>query len=211
MSGLVWPILGIGTLVALALKDFNNMVNSSDWIGWVWPVPITDGRIPTISDGWHSKRDGGSRLHLGVDIMFEKRAGDPREPVRHIASRRFIVPPGTVAIASGPGKIWSTNSTRQGKSILIDHGSVGSAGGVTTFYQHLSSFSRIWKKGDVVSPGTVLGIIGHSLDDGEQLDHLHFEMAFPRKNVDKSKWQVDPATFMRYWTKTVLQKNCNVA
>jgi len=179
------------------------VVNPVDFLGWVWPVPIWDGRIPRVSDGWGSKREGGARNHKGVDIMFPKRAGDPAGKVPGLASKSFIVPLGTPVIAAGPGKIWSTGHSERGYSVQIDHGRVGSAGGVVSFYQHLGSLARPWKRGDVVRPGDVLGFVGFSAIDSEKLPHLHFELWFPKG--PQSEWARNPGPYLAHFAKIRLQ------
>jgi len=66
---------------------------------------------------------------------------------------------------------------------------------MTTWYQHLAAFSRNWKKGDEVQPGTVLGDMGYSSAEGEQLRHLHFEIRNPTSSID-------PEPYLDLWRKT---------
>lgn len=166
------------------------------WEGWVWPVAVTDGREPVVSDHYQTHRSTDHRMHSGVDIMFKKRRWDPPERVKHTASLHYIAPEGTKILAAGPGKIWSTGSSERGLNILVDHGNVTGFGPMTTWYQHLAAFSRRWKKGDTAQPGTVLGDMGYSTSDGEQLRHLHFEIRNPTSPVD-------PEPYLRLWRKTV--------
>jgi len=180
-----------------------------DWEGWVWPIPIHDGRIPQVSQEWKPGHDPGvghssgkTANHLGVDIMYPKRAGDPPGAVKHDASSHFIAPAGIPVLAAGPGKIWGTYQSAYGLSVLVDHGNVNqNLGGVNTFYQHLSALARDWKKGDEVKPGDVLGTWGFSTAqaDGEQLRHLHFELRFPRSGYDPDAWRIDARPYMRFW------------
>ena len=165
------------------------------WEGWVWPVAITDGREPVVSDKYQLYKSADHRAHSGADIMFKKRPGDAPERIRHDASLLYIAPEGTKILATGPGKIWSTGSSERGLNILIDHGNVPGFGPMTTWYQHLASFARSWKKGDRVQPGTVLGDMGYSTADGEQLRHLHFEIRNPTSPID-------PAPYLKLWRKT---------
>lgn len=203
-------------LVALANKDSMNYppkVVPADWLGWVWPVPIVNSRIPTISDGFSASegvRDGKKyRKHLGVDIMFPKREGDPKGKVKHDASVHFIAPKGTPIVAAGPGKVWDAGVDSYGHWVLIDHGMVShNAGGVTTRYAHLERLERPWKRGDEVHAGTILGLMGYApQNDGEQLRHLHFELKFPRSNIPQTLWSQNPAPYMRWWRKTILPEN----
>jgi len=181
-------------------------VNPSDWSGWVWPVPVTNGRTPTITDGFSATKTKDHRKHLGVDIMFPKRAGDPKGKVKHSASFGFIAPQGTYVIAAGPGKVWSAGVDSYGHWVRLDHGSIGGFG-VTTRYAHLESFDKPWKKGDKVAAGDILGPMGFSpANDSEQLRHLHFELSFPAGNVEPGLWPADPAPYMRHWRKIPLQE-----
>lgn len=176
-------------------------IEPSDWSGWVWPVPIWDGRTPTISDGFSALASMGRRQHLGVDVTFRKKPGDPTGRVLNDATEQFISPRTTPIIAPGPGKIWAVKQTERGISVQIDHGRVGTAGGVNSFSQHLAVLSRAWKKGDIVHAGDVLGIMGFdpSRYDGEHFRHLHFELWFPVRNLAR-----DPTPYMRHWRKVSL-------
>lgn len=185
--------------------------NPAAWLGWVWPVPVTDGRVPQISQEF-KPWDGGDRNatshaanHLGVDIMFRKRAGDPAGKVLHDASPNYIAPPGTRVLAAYPGVVWSTGAGGYGLNVLLDHGNVPGLGGLNTFYQHLESLERPWKKGDMVRAGEVLGVMGYPpQNDSEHLRHLHFELRAPRAGVSQNLWPIDPAPYMRFWRKVTL-------
>lgn len=182
------------------------------WGGWVWPVAVTDGREPVVTQEFKSW-DGGDRNdttrsanHLGVDIMFPKRNGDPVQAVKHDASRMFIAPKGTLVIAAGPGRVWSAGSGAYGKYVLVDHGAVGGVG-VNTFYQHLESFAQPWVRGARVEAGTVLGVMGYSPAlDSEQLRHLHFELRFPVAGTSQQTWPVDPAPYLAGWRKVAARR-----
>lgn len=182
--------------------------NPGAWLGWVWPVPVTDNRVPVISQEF-KPFSGGDRNattqaanHLGVDIMFRKRAGDPTGKVLHDASTNHIAPPGTKVIAAFPGVVWSAGVGGYGHYVLIDHGNVPGIGGLNTFYQHLEGFAQNWKKGDVVAGGQLLGTMGFPPAlDSEHLRHLHFELRAPQAGVAPERWSVDPAPYMRFWRK----------
>lgn len=196
--------LGVAGLLAIisrgARKTVAITVNPSDWTGWVWPVPVWHGRVPVASDKFDpdDERDDGHRQHFGVDLTFQKRAGDPQGVVLHDATKAFISPAGTPILAAGPGRIWSAKRTGLGLSIQIDHGNVGSAGGVNSFYQHLDSFARPWKKGDEVKAGEILGTMGYP-PAGYHFRHLHFELWFPVRTYAR-----DPLPYMKYWQKVSL-------
>jgi hypothetical protein len=196
--------------------------NAADWHGWVWPVAaLPDGRVPVVSQGFtpgeRFKRDAEGHLvldyshHHGLDIMFQWSDGDPTEPGSDVAMfrtkpgqprRGFIAPPGALVIAAGPGKIWAAGPSKLGLHVQIDHGIVGGAGGVNTFYQHLESWARDWKRGDIVEPGTVLGRMGGDPANVPHLRHLHFELWFPRKGTSSPEWPTDPEPYMRSWRRS---------
>lgn len=186
-------------------------INPSDWIGWVQPVPSFEGRTPVISNEYKPGPryvDGklNYRAHLGVDIMFRRRLGDPDGPEDAVAIPKgatsnpgWIAPAGTPVVAAGPGTIWSADVGPLGRSVQIDHGSVGSAGGVNTFYQHLESFERPWQKGDIVKAGDVIGTMGGDPSNAPHLRHLHFELWFPRPGLPAENWPRDPEPFIKMW------------
>lgn len=176
---------------------------ASDWQGWLWPVPIWNGRVPVITDTFKLEKTSEHRQHLGVDVMFRKQPGDPGFPY---SSKNFTsLGSQTPIIAAGPGKIWEAGPGRK-LQIKIDHGK--HLGGTLTWYQHLSSFSRQWKKGDEVRAGDVLGIMGGDTKEGEYpLVHLHFGLWFPRSGQSQIQWQADPARYMRFWRKVALAPN----
>lgn len=224
-------VLGAGALIWLILKPRSSSaatgdnrsrrddsatppeipVRASDWQGWVWPVPVYQGRTPTISHEFKagSRYGGDGKLnygaHLGVDVMFRRKPSDPSGPPDTVAIPQggtnpgWISPVGTPVVAAGPGKIWSSGTTALGHFVQIDHGNVGSAGGVNTFYQHLSSLAKPWKKGDDVRAGEVLGTMGGDPSNVPHLRHLHFELWFPRAGLSNEQWAHDPEPFMRTW------------
>jgi murein DD-endopeptidase MepM/ murein hydrolase activator NlpD len=162
-----------------------------NWQGWVYPLPTLGGRPAVISDGFKSVAIDGHRQHLGVDMMYRRLPLEPATLPR--GSKGYYMPPNTPVMAAFGGRIWSSNVDGYGHSVQIDHGNIPNLGPTVTFYQHMASFASQWKKGDVVSAGDRLGIVGHSLT-GYGLDHLHFELWLPtRSNA------VDPAPYMNRW------------
>jgi murein DD-endopeptidase MepM/ murein hydrolase activator NlpD len=185
-------------------------IDPRDWIGWLWPVLVTKGRRPVIShefEGGNRYNPDGSlnyAVHLGVDLMFPRLEGDPTGPATDVAipkngSLGWITWPGTEVVAIGPGKVWGANRTRLGLSVLIDHGHVA-GGGMLSFYQHLETFARPWKKDDVITPGTVLGTMGGDPMNAPHLRHLHFELWRP-DDRPHAEWPVDPLPYLTIWPK----------
>jgi murein DD-endopeptidase MepM/ murein hydrolase activator NlpD len=170
---------------------------------WVWPMlTLPDGRAPLISDGFGSPRDDGKRRHKGVDIMYRrpKPIVGGRYPLPDHGSRMFEVPPGAPIIAAHSGRVWSTGKTPLGNYVIIDHGPEP----WSTFYQHLEALAipphragkqtANGKRGLELEVATPLGIAGHSMVDGQQIRHLHFELR-------RGKTSIDPAPLMKTWRK----------
>lgn len=186
-------------------------VCAGDWVGWQWPVTRSGGdgqvRQPVVTQEWKPGRDptpgqasGQSTNHLGIDIMYKKLSTDPKGKVPHDASVNFIAPKCTHVLAAGPGQVWGVYpSAFYGIGVLVDHGQVGTAGGVCTFYQHLESTARPWQKGDRVEAGELLGLMGFAPGDPEGLRHLHFELRFPVVGVPQDDWRIDPVPYMKTW------------
>lgn len=190
-----WLVLGgLGAMAALVGKARQ----ITTWKGWVWPVPVWNGRIPIITDKFQAVETADHRQHLGADIAFKKLPTDPKEVIQHDATAGFIAPRGTPILAAGPGRIWSTGvSDAMGRFVQIDHGAVEGEG-VNSFYQHLESFAKDWQKGDEVRAGDLLGYMGYP-PQGYHFRHLHFELWFPTRKRAR-----DPAPYMRHWNKITL-------
>lgn len=196
------PLFLVLFVTALLLKrKTDSMEDASHWNGWVWPVPIWNGRVPVISDGFQKVATPTHRKHLGVDVVFRKLSSDPAGlPFSSPAFTSQDPPP--PILAAFDGTIWEAGMSPRGFQILIDHGSVPNLGGVTTWYQHLSYLERTWKKGDKVKAGDVLGTMGHDIStDAYKLNHLHFQLAFPRSGTPSEDWIVDPSVYMSHWQK----------
>lgn len=186
------------------------------WREWVWPAPVWRNRRPYVTDGYYPEevkpdtRAGieAHRKHLGVDIMYPKKSGDPGFPR---STERSSVPIGVPALAAYKGKIWSARKGERGHNVTIDHGDVPNIGGVITFYQHLASFDKPWKKGDIVETGEILGPIGGDLPPNYQLAHLHFELRFPRVGTHPDTWYANPLLYMPYWRQVRMGGGVNPA
>ena len=144
---------------------------------WVWPVPITRGRVPVVSSGWGSPR--GDRQHEGADIMFRRIPSDAaRYPVGSPnGSKLFVMPEDVLAVAASDGKVWSAGRTPRGFSVVIDHGEHAKA---ATYYTHMDTLlvkpTARGRSGERVKAGQPLGIIGADPMDARRLKHLHFAL-----------------------------------
>jgi murein DD-endopeptidase MepM/ murein hydrolase activator NlpD len=107
----------------------------------MWPSP---GRA--ISE-WGAPRDGGRRLHQGLDI------GGPHGQHVYAAESGTVI---TVSYGSGYGNY-----------VTISHG-----GGMNTLYSHLSS--SIVTVGTQVTRGQLIGYVGST--GNATTPHLHFEV-----------------------------------
>lgn len=209
----------LGSAVAGLQMPLFPPVRAEDWSGWVWPVaPLNDGRAPVVSQGYKPgarfKVVDGKRVldyatHLGLDIMFPWREGDPIAPPTDVVTRTsprgrwgYYAPSGAKVRSAGPGKVWSVQETSLGLSVTIDHGKVGpSEMPVVSFYQHLETYAKSWQKGDVVAAGDELGDMGGDPANRPHLRHLHFELWFPAASSSQASWPADPAGYMKHWRK----------
>lgn len=170
---------------------------------WIWPVASWQGRAPTVSDGFNSRRAGFDR-HGGADVMFARTASDAAlKPGTPNASKRFVMPDGIHALAASDGVVWSAMQTPRGYAVVIDHGKRGPHP-VATFYTHLDNMlvqptARGASK-ERVSAGQTIGTIGFDPLDHQKLQHLHFEvwLGGPSQRIDPEAlmrgWQVAPAS-----------------
>jgi Peptidase family M23 len=142
---------------------------------WVWPVPITRGRMPVVSSGWGSPR--GDRQHEGVDIMFRRVPSDPYPVGSPNGSKLFVMPEDVLAVAASEGKVWSAGRTPRGFSVVIDHGEHVKA---ATYYTHMDTLlvkpTARGRSGERVKAGQPLGIVGADPMDARHLKHLHFAL-----------------------------------
>lgn len=130
--------------------------------------PTAAGTLISALYGSVRTSNRGGRLrasfHEGVDIAPLKRnqRGEPLDPILAVAAGRVVY------ICSIAG-----NST-YGKYIVIEH--EDTMGAIFTLYAHLSEVQV--KQGDLVMPGTVLGVMGNTATYNIPLSraHLHFEV-----------------------------------
>lgn len=162
---------------------------------WVWPVPITRGRLPVISSGWGSPR--GDRQHEGVDVMFRRIATDPFPVGSPNGSKLFVMPDETLVVAACDGYLWFAGKTARGWSVQVDH-SDAIQQKVVSYYTHMERlFVELTSRGRGrirVYAGQPLGIIGADPLDARHLKHLHFALW-----AGNASDAFDAAPFMRGW------------
>jgi murein DD-endopeptidase MepM/ murein hydrolase activator NlpD len=152
---------------------------------WTWPVAQVGDRRPVISQEF---KPWGRKPHLGVDIMFERIAGeaDTEHPAR--GAGRFYVPIGALVVAAADGIVTKALLVPRGHFVRIRH----EEDPHDTLYMHLSNL-RV-REGDRVQAGQVLGEVGADPLDEEEIVHLHFELHDRLSNV-----AVDPEPYLKLW------------
>lgn len=166
------------------------------WRKWVWPLPKWKGRTPYITDGFYPAKTVTHRQHLGVDVMYPQKPGDPPFPR---STGQSAVPKGVPVLAAYEGKVWNAGQDNRGHHVTIDHGDVPGIGPAVTFYQHLASLDKPYQKGDAISTGQVLGPVGGDLPPNYTLTHLHFELKLYSVPSPVATHQVNPMDVMGYW------------
>jgi murein DD-endopeptidase MepM/ murein hydrolase activator NlpD len=127
--------------------------------------PVPSGRITSV---WGDPRDGGMRMHKGVDIA-----------ARH----------GTAVGAAAAGTVVKVgvSGSKGGNRVQIDHHN-----GLRTNYEHLSTFNV--KEGDKVVAGDKIGEIGNT---GKGTGaHLHFAVWAGGEEVDPMPYLTSTPTTM---------------
>ena len=157
--------------------------------GFIKPVPQIGSRLPVVSDGYHIRSTG--KFHEGIDIMYKKLPSDPSGLPWASSGGGFYVPPGTPAIAAGPGTVLKSGIDSHGGYVYIDHGE-----GIQTNYRHLNP--RKVNVGDHVNAGDIVGLIGEDPSTAGDPAHLHFELQI---NGEK----VDPESYFNSWPAITLK------
>lgn len=120
------------------------------------PLSGTSLRMPVVgilgrdlSDSWHNPRDGGSRLHKGIDIF---------------------APRGTEIVAVSDGIISFIGDQPKGGHCLW----LTTESGVSFFYAHLDRWAPGIYEGMEVQTGDLLGFVGNTGNARTTPSHLHF-------------------------------------
>jgi hypothetical protein len=172
---------------------------------WVWPVPSWEGRRAVVSDGWGSPRDGGTRRHLGVDIMYRRRERSELAtefpPDSQDGSRWHFMPPSIPVLAASDGVVTSAGWTRRGNTVVIQH-----AGGWATYSTHMERLAVA--AGQRVTSGQAIGSVGFDPTGTRRLRHLHFELW----RDGARSGATDPSPFLAAWERidlppTLLARN----
>jgi murein DD-endopeptidase MepM/ murein hydrolase activator NlpD len=168
-----------------ANKPVQSPRNATAWIAAVYPLPLLpDGRTPRITSH-HKERNPSRSAHDGVDWFYPTQPGDPAWKLGDgggTTNKKWIVPPGTPAIAVADGIVQIAGNTSTGWRVWIDHGELRSG------YFHLTEL--FVTKGQRVTTGQQLGLVG---DNPKEHDarHLHFELSASNRYQP-----VDPVPFL---------------
>jgi murein DD-endopeptidase MepM/ murein hydrolase activator NlpD len=151
----------------------------------VYPLPLLpDGRKPRITSH-HKARNPSRPTHDGADFFFATMPGDPAWKVGDgggTTNKKWIVPPGTPAIAVAAGVVQLAGDTPTGWRVWIDHGAL------RTGYFHLTEL--FVDKGQRVTTGQQLGLVGDNPRDHDAR-HLHFELSASDRYAP-----IDPAPYL---------------
>lgn len=123
-----------------------------------------------FADTWLADRDGGRRKHLGTDIFG-----------------RNLTP---IYAVSG-GRIEKLGWNRLGGKRI----GIRDIHGNYIYYAHLAAYGQGLREGSRISPGQLIGYMGHTGNAEDTPDHLHLGIMTPR-----GQW-VNPYHFVVYWYK----------
>ncbi len=124
------------------------------------PIPIVLGvSQKNLTKNFGDPRDGGDRMHEGLDIMAPRGA--------------FIASP-TDAVVTKVG-----TGSSAGNYVYT----VG-PGGETFAFMHLDAFAEDLKAGMVLKPGNLIGFVGNTGNAAGGATHLHFEIRDGREPTD---------------------------
>jgi len=112
-------------------------------------MPVVGVRTRDLSDSWHDPRDGGSRLHKGIDIF---------------------APRGTEIVAVSDGIISYIGDQPKGGHCLW----LTTESGTSFYYAHLDRWAPGLYEGMEVQSGDLLGFVGNTGNAIHTPSHLHF-------------------------------------
>jgi peptidoglycan LD-endopeptidase LytH len=112
-------------------------------------LPVVGVRANDLDDSWHASRDGGSRVHKGIDIF---------------ASR------GTPVVAVADGIVSFIGDQRLGGHCVW----LSTESGTAFYYAHLDHWAPGLYEGMEVQTGDILGYVGNTGNAIHTPPHLHF-------------------------------------
>lgn len=149
--------------------------------------------LPVISDGYSAVKTATHRQHGGVDIMYRRRVRSELAQYRGRESsdnHAYFFPKSVPIAAVHDGTIDEVvRSAAKGLGVRVAH-----EGGLSSWYQHLATLERSWKKGDRVTRDAILGTQGFA-PSGSAPIHLHFGMKRNGVTIDPSEVERWPVVF----------------
>jgi len=112
-------------------------------------MPVVGVASYNLDDSWHAPRDGGSRLHKGIDIF---------------------APKGTQIVAVADGIISYIGDQPKGGHCLW----LTTENGASFYYAHLDRWAPGMYEGMEVQSGDLLGFVGNTGNAIHTPSHLHF-------------------------------------
>jgi murein DD-endopeptidase MepM/ murein hydrolase activator NlpD len=112
-------------------------------------MPVVGIRAYDLSDSWHDPRDGGVRVHKGIDIF---------------------APRGTEVVAAADGIISYIGDQPKGGHCLW----LTTESGTAFYYAHLDRWAPGLYEGMEVQAGDLLGYVGNTGNAIHTPSHLHF-------------------------------------
>ena len=112
-------------------------------------LPVVGVRTSSLDDSWHAPRDGGARVHKGIDIFAPK------------GTEIVAVTDGVISFIGdqklGGHCIWLTNEN-----------------GASFYYAHLDRWAAGLYEGMEVQAGDLIGYVGNTGNAKYTPSHLHF-------------------------------------
>lgn len=112
-------------------------------------LPVVGVRASSLDDSWHAPRDGGSRVHKGIDIF---------------------APKGTEIVAVVDGVISFIGDQKLGGHCIW----LTTENGLSFYYAHLDRWAAGLYEGMEVQSGDLLGYVGNTGNAKYTPSHLHF-------------------------------------
>jgi murein DD-endopeptidase MepM/ murein hydrolase activator NlpD len=112
-------------------------------------LPVVGIRSSTLDDSWHAPRDGGARVHKGIDIF---------------------APKGTEVVAVVDGVISFIGDQKLGGHCIW----LTTENGASFYYAHLDRWAAGLYEGMDVQAGDLIGYVGNTGNAKFTPSHLHF-------------------------------------
>src|SRR4051794_10336260 len=112
-------------------------------------LPVVGIRSSSLDDSWHAPRDGGARVHKGIDIF---------------------APKGTEIVAVVDGVISFIGDQKLGGHCIW----LTTENGASFYYAHLDRWAAGLYEGEEVQAGDLIGYVGNTGNAKYTPSHLHF-------------------------------------